>query len=390
MVLKFIFSTLLLTASLTLICLYIHQLPYIPLETDYSKALPELSSTEPLELLDPKTGLLRQEGWSTYPNKWLYNPNMNKAYVPVFNRQKFWNYYYIISDDYLITMAHTDVGLCKGAYISLKNTKDLSKPLSLVQVNDILGSHVSIDNEKNGPGVYSTITHEDLNMTFSRRPENSFATIDVNASSEAGNIVANFKADSKDIEGIAYVSAEPNTPTRHSFKYKLQSKYTGDLKVNGKSLITCTEEKPCYGILDNARGFSGYTQTWVWASTCFEAQGHRVSLNLEKSTDNPHSSWDTVVVDGKLYKLDSHVLYRVTDDHWKWERAEDANTQHGNKINLEFKKADQHSVGANFLFYNIDLQSSYGFFSGTIETSDGKKVKFEKVFGFVEDFHARW
>ena len=369
--------------------LYVNQIPFLPLETDYSKTLPELSHTEPLELLDPKTGLLRYEGWSKYPNKWLYNPKMNQAYVPLFNRHKFWNYYSLISEDYLITMAHTDLGISKGSYINIKNLKNMSAPIVQVKYEDFLGTNTHIDVEKNGEGVYSSVNYETLNMTFLRRPEDTFATIEVSAKSDIGDIQGNFTADAKGYEGIAYISSEPKDPKRHSYKYKLQQKYTGNLKLNGKNIISCTSKKPCYGILDNSRGYSGYSQKWVWTSTCFESQNHTVAFNIEMSTDNPHSSWDSVFVDGKLYKLDPHVLHRVTDDHWKYEKA-DSSTKNGNKLTLEFHKASTHSIGANFIFYNIDLKSNYGYFTGSIETSDNKVVKFENQFGFIEDFHARW
>jgi len=224
--------------------LYVNQIPFLPLETDYSKTLPELSHTEPLELLDPKTGLLRYEGWSKYPNKWLYNPKMNQAYVPIFNRHKFWNYYSLISEDYLITMAHTDLGISKGSYINIKNLKNMSAPIVQVKYEDFLGTNTHIDVEKNGEGVYSSVNYETLNMTFLRRPEDTFATIEVSAKSDIGDIQGNFTADAKGYEGIAYISSEPKDPKRHSYKYKLQQKYTGNLKLNGKNIISCTNKKP--------------------------------------------------------------------------------------------------------------------------------------------------
>jgi uncharacterized protein YuzE len=163
-----ILAATLLIASLATISLYIHQLPYLPLDTDYSKALPELSSTEPLELLNPKTGLLNYEGWGKFPNKWLYNHDMHKSYTPLFNRHKHWNYYYVIAEGHLVTMAHTDMGLAKAAYINIRDIKDMSKPIIEVKSEDFLGHNLFIDIDKNGEGVYSTINTDKLNMTFFR------------------------------------------------------------------------------------------------------------------------------------------------------------------------------------------------------------------------------
>ena len=369
--------------------LYINQLPHLPLPTDYSKSLGELSSSEPLELLDPKSGLLRYEGWSKFPNKWLYNPEMNKAYTPLFNRQKHWNYFYFISDSYLVTMAHTDLGLVKAAYINIKDIKDLSKPMIQVKIEDFFGNYINIDTEKNGPGIQSTVAHENLNMTFSRRPEEFKTNIKVSGHSESGPIEGSFTANSKGYEGISYISSVPNDPYKHSFKYKLQQKFIGNLKLNGKTIISCTEKKPCLGLHDNARGVYSYAGGWFWGSTSFKTRDHEIALNFEFSEDNPHSSWDSVFIDGKLYKLDPLVLHKVNKDHWKWNKAPEAN-HHSTSIQLEFKRVHEHSIGANYLVYNIDLNSNFGYFSGIIKTEDGQTIKFDDVFGFIEDFNARW
>mmetsp|Transcript_38583 Transcript_38583/g.38103 ORF Transcript_38583/g.38103 Transcript_38583/m.38103 type:complete len:150 (+) Transcript_38583:2-451(+) len=118
---------------LVLLSLYIHRLPFVPLEKGKSKVLSELSSTKPLELLNPKTGLLNHEGWSKYPNKWMYHQEMSKA--PGISKKN-WNYFYIASDNYLVTMAHLDLGFIKGSYINIRDIANMDSPMIQVKIQD--------------------------------------------------------------------------------------------------------------------------------------------------------------------------------------------------------------------------------------------------------------
>lgn len=381
-----------LILNLTLVCmfLYIHNLPYIPLETDHTKVLRELPADKPLELLDPKTGHVAHQGWAKFPNKFLYNPSMSNAYVPVFNRKKFWNYFNVITDSYLVTMAHVDLGLVKASYINIKDIKDLTKPAIEIKVEDLLGKHVTIEGNKNGKGLFSTINHENLNMTFYKRPENDWTNIRVSGKSSSGLIKANFTVDSKDVEGMSWISAFPGNPTRHNFNTKIPLlKFAGDLSIEGKKLFSCSESAPCLGLLDSGRGFFPYIGRWIWGTSAFRAGGHDIAINFGYTADDPNASADAVFIDGKLHKLDSLIMKEVTADHWTWERHPQLHQHKDVSIDLEFRRSESHSIGDNFLFFFMNLKSNFGHFSGSIKVN-GETINFDNVFGFIEDFHARW
>uniref|UniRef100_A0A7S3KR91 Uncharacterized protein n=1 Tax=Euplotes crassus TaxID=5936 RepID=A0A7S3KR91_EUPCR len=228
-------------------------------------------------------------------------------------------------------------------------------------------------------------------MTFYKRPEHTQASIEISGNADAGNIKGSFVADSSGYEGIAHVSSAPMNPSKHTYKYKLPYKFVGELSLDSKVLLSCNTSTPCLGIHDNARGFFPYASRWIWGSSMFNTGEHEVALNFGFSHDNPHGSFDALIVDGKLYKLDPLLLTEVDDDHWEWTRG--STTKHKNTINLKFKRAHNHSIGTNFLVYNIDLSSNFGYFSGEIQIQNGKEtktIKFNDVFGFIEDFHARW
>lgn len=215
--------------------------------------------------------------------------------------------------------------------------------------------------------------------------------IDISGSAAAGHIEGKLTADAKDTEGISYISSTPGDPYKHSFKYKLPLlKFVGDISVGGKKLVSCSKNKPCVGLMDNARGYYPYAEMWWWGTTCFESGGHQVAFNFEHSTDNPHSSFDAVFVDGKLFKLDPLVMQRVSDSHWKWKSHPDVNQHSKNIVELEFHKDDTHTLHFNYLLYEIKLKSNFGKFSGKIKTEKGHTITFKDKFGFIEDFRARW
>jgi hypothetical protein len=386
-----ILSIILMLATLSIMGTYIWQLPYLPVVPDHSQSLPELSSTEPLELLDHKTGLLNHEGWSVYPHNWIYQQEMSQAYVPIFSRLKNWNYYYFISSKYLVTMAHTNLGLVKGAYINIRNIVDMHEPMIQVRVVDYIGSKVHIDDIKNGVGVSSSIHHDLLNMTFNRHPDDRYTYIEVSGNSEIGKITGKFKVDANDLEGIGFAYSDPKNKNYHRYSYKIPlMEFTGNLGLDGKSLINCSKDHPCLGLHDNVRGFGAYAGAWIWVSTCFEQSGHKISFSFGYSSDNPNSYFDSMFVDGKLYKLDALEMTHVDDTTITWKSQENPKNHPKNRISLLFKKKEAHSLGANFIVYFIDLTSNFGHLSGTIKTKDGHNIEFKDKFAFFEDMHARW
>ncbi|CAI2363342.1 unnamed protein product [Moneuplotes crassus] len=404
---------------------YITKLPYLPIKTDYSKILPELNSTDALELIDPKTGYLRQQGWGKYPNKWLYNPSMSKAWT--WSKQ-FWNYYYIATDDYLVTMSHADIGMIRVSHINIRNIKNYTaEPFREIVVEDVNKIFVEIDTEKNGQGIYSTVTNEKLNMTFYKRPENNEGRIDISAKallptgegssgshSDHGSsdieteIKGSFRTSFAEYEGIATVSEVPDAfqncdslcSTKHVYTHKIQQKFIGNLTLNGKTILDCNETNNCLGLSDSGRGhfpsFAGISSIrWGWTSTIFKTDKHQIMIDLKYSDDNPNSSFDSVFVNGTMYKIDPMVKKQVDQDHWKWTKAENSN-RYPNSLRLEFKR-EHHSFTEfnyypgflkHFIPFKVDFYCKFGYYSGELKIGQEQTIKFKNKFGFFEEFYS--
>ena len=317
---------------------------------------------------------------------------MSKSYVPILKRQKLWNYFYIISEGHLITMAHTDIGLIKAAYVNVRDIKNYKNEIVEAKVEDLFGKYINIFSDINGFGLESSVNHNDLNMTFFARSGGDLkADIMINATSSQGLLKGSFKADFSGVEGITGAHSSPKDQYKHFFGTKVPLiKFVGELKLNNKALVTWAKASPCLGLYDGGRSMSPYINSWIWASSCFKVNKNNVAFNIGYSRDDPDSKYDSIFVDGKLYKLDSMISTQKSENSYSWTKSEGHNAHPRNSIELTFERSHSHKLSANYLITAVDFKSNFGNYSGRIRTEDGHDITFTNVFGFFEDFHARW
>ena len=99
---------------------------------------------------------------------------------------------------------------------------------------------------------------------------------------------------------------------------------------------------------------------------------------------------DAVFVNGKLYKIDPPSLLKIDNSSFEWMNSNKSSEYSNNSLKLKFQKDSFHQIKANYLVAAVDFKSYFGKFSGELTTEDGHHIKFEDVFGFIEDFHARF
>ena len=355
----------------------------------------QLPSDKAMQVLDPETGKLKVQGWAIYPNKLSYQPNLSKVYWPILSREKQWNYFYVRNDDWLVTMAHANVGVVKSSYINvLKIGGNYEVTESIIE--DYFGNYVFFDVNKNGNGIYSVCEHPDLTMKFIK-PEGD-NEVKISAHSEQGS--HSMTVDLTGInwsEGITHIENQTPEGDFHSFNTKALVDFLGTIKVNGTDIIKCTEKNPCMGLHDNGRTIGKYMNTWTWGSLVFKAPAKtrtkkekKIGLNLSLSEETQNSSGDVLWVDDKLYKIDSLSIEKISPTEWHITSNTYKGQKHPkNKVDITFKVGDRHSIVRNYVLINIDFNSNFGFFSGTVE-AQGKKITFEDQFGFVEEMFSRW
>jgi len=68
---------------------------------------------------------------------------------------KVFNYFNIVHENYLVTMAHLDVGLMRVAFVNVRDMK--TGEVQEIKIDDFLSDKVHIDYSKIGDEIYSSI-----------------------------------------------------------------------------------------------------------------------------------------------------------------------------------------------------------------------------------------
>jgi len=353
-----------------------------------------------MQVVNETTGQLKIHGWAKHPNKLTYDTSFFKGDWPILSRQKQWNYFYVVNDDYLVTMAHTNLGVIKASYINILQIGGDYNVTETV-VEDYFGQHVYIDtttecSKKTSDflSLTSRVNHPTLNMKFMKRDGEKDVKVDFTSNTDSHTISGKLTG-SNFSEGITQIDNFKGDEKFHSFNTKLLVDFLGDIQLNGNTIMSCTKSKRCYGLHDNGRSFGTYMNTWVWGTTTFEVKAakksSKVGINISLSEKGQESSGDALWVDDKIYKLDSLVVKKVTDDEWKISVAKVPHPKYPkNKFTGTFKVANRHKINKNMIAIEIDFNSNFGYFSGEIETADGHKLAFKDKFGFVEEMFSRW
>ena len=381
-----------LVLNLALCVLYLQYLPYVPFKHDYERKMTHLNETEVIQTLDLDTGLVKTPGWMRFPNNVVYNHELISSFAKLFGRIKFFNYFYVRDENYLVTMAHCNFGLLSFAFVNIRDIRDYSKPIIEIKIDDHFHQYVSINVDEVGRYIKSAINHPSFNMTFNKKARDDHADIEISANLNSKVLSGRFKANMGGLEGITGIMQNQQDKTKHTLNTKIPLiRFEGSLSYNGESILNCEGSQPCLGLHDNSRAHASYVGRWIWPTTVFRDENNNsVGINLGHTHDDSNSAFDSVFVNGKMYKLDAHIMREVNEGLYVWDKHPNLNEHSEATLQLEFKREAIHKLGNNFIFANACLTSSYGKFSGRITTKDGMDIRFKDKFGFYEDMHALW
>ena len=354
----------------------------------------EISQTDYIDAINPDTGKLTIQGWTRAPNNILYNQSLSTVYWPILSRTKQWNYFYVVNDNYLVTMAHANIGVIKSAYVNILDIKDPDKVTETL-VKDFFDSYVHIDPIQKGKDLYSTIVHPELNMTF-RPSGGKDVGISINSKTEEHSIIGEFTTELFKTEGLTVLQDQSEDGYFHEFNTKVPLELSGELKLNGKTIMDCTKTT-CLGLHDYGRTIGKYMNSWIWGTTVFRTPSkkskkktHKVGINISLAEKENVASGTAVFIDDKLLKLDSLVIKKITDDEWSIKNYQGKSVKYPeNQVDLKFKVTGKHKIHYNFYIVEVDFNSNFGFFSGSIKTKE-HDIKFDNKFGFIEEMFSRW
>ena len=383
---------LVLWLNIVLCVLYLQFLPYVPFQHNFGSRTNHLNETEQIKTLDPRTGAVATPGWMKFPNNVVYNHDSMSAFAKLFGRVKFFNYFYVRSDDYLVTMAHCNFGLASFAFVNIRDIRDYSKPMVEVKVDDYFHQYVALNVDEVGRFIKSKIEHPNFNMTFDKKARDNHADIQISANVNSKVLTCKFRADMGGLEGITGIIQNQQDKSKHTLNTKIPSiRFEGTLSYNGETILNCESGNPCLGLHDNSRAYASYVGRWIWPTAVFKDDNNNsVAINLGYTHDDTNSAFDWVFINGKMYKLDAHVMREVNKGLYVWDKHPLHNEHSEATLQLEFQTEATHRLGDNLVLLKVCLLSSYGKFSGRIVTKDGHDIKFTNKFGFFEDMHSLW
>ena len=142
---------------------------YAPFLYYFGSRTNHLNETVQIKTLDQRTGAVTILRLLKFPNSVVYNHDSMSTFAKLLGRVKFFNYFYVRSDDYLITMENCNSRLASLAFVNIRDFRDYSKPMVEVKIDDYFHQYVALNVEKVGRYIKSKIEHPNFNMTFDKK-----------------------------------------------------------------------------------------------------------------------------------------------------------------------------------------------------------------------------
>jgi hypothetical protein len=143
------------------------------------------------------------------------------------------------------------------------------------------------------------------------------------------------------------------------------------------------------GCLDFGRGIWPYRVSWNWANAGGISGGRRIGLNLGGQwTDNTGMNENAIVVDGRLYKLSSDMIFEYDKSDfmkpWKIRDADNA------LVDLTVTPFYERVAKSDLGIIVSEVHQLIGRFSGCVKTSEGETIEIDNLLGATEDHFGKW
>ncbi|MFZ5353057.1 MAG: DUF2804 domain-containing protein [Bacillota bacterium] len=332
-----------------------------------------------VELCD-KRGYLKEDsiGWSKKP---LHRSNLLKDSF----RSKKWDYWSVFNDEYYVTVAITDMGYIRTAFLYILDKS--SNRLYETSVNAINKASCVLSDTVYGDCCF---TGKNVNIKV-KRFENS---IIINAGcnqfmfrDSRKELSLEFTIDvSEDQQSLNVVI--PWDKSRFHFTSK-QNCLPAEGWIRAGEETIKFEKKDTLASLDYGRGKWPYKSFWNWASCSSFHNGDRIGFNIGGGwTDGTGSNENAFYINNKLYKLDVDAEFRY--DKQNKLKAWTIASVDSDSFYAEFEPVYHRLAKNNYVIIKSELHQIFGSFSGYF-TADGKnKYAFTNLFGCVEEHDARW
>ncbi|MGC4153145.1 MAG: DUF2804 family protein [Propionicimonas sp.] len=158
---------------------------------------------------------------------------------------------------------------------------------------------------------------------------------------------------------------------------------TGTIWLDG--IAHALPEDDSWATLDHGRGRWPHRVQWNWGAGSGRTDGRVLGLQVGgKWTDGTGSTENSLLVDGRLYKIGQELVWRYDTDDWlaPWRVT-------GKGIDLVFAPEYDKVSSTDLKLISSRTHQCFGTWSGQIAV-DGLTVRIADLFGWAEEVHQRW
>lgn len=333
----------------------------------------EREITEHTVLCD-RRGKLRPEaiGWSRYP---LHDCQISGH----MGRKKKWNFWFIINNQVIITVAvcHLDyIGLAFFHLIDLQSGQKVEQtikvPLAIgIYLPDSVHGDVHFD-------------HKKLQISFTHNQTTTTILVDGVTSQGIAYLVD--MSISETAEALHMVI--PWADTRFQYTAKQPGRAAAGTVRVGSKLYDLTQEATSAS-LDFGRGIWPYVTQWNWMTCCFRWRGSWCGCNLGAGwTDGTGMTENGLLLQQRAEKITEPIQFRYDPSSpmkpWR------ITTTSSDRVQLIFTPIHYQEKRENYLVLSSHLQQYIGKYNGTLQTEANDLIRIEDAWGICEDQKARW
>ena len=289
-------------------------------------------------------------GWSRHP--------LHTCNLPASLRRKKWNYWAVTNNDLLFSATIADIERLQlaGAYIFDRRTQRHIEKVVLVPANTIAVPETV--------GGDMMIEHPDMRVALTHEGPGTRIRV------EAPNVVIPWT----DVQ-FQYTSKQNTLPASGYVQL-------GEERLDFAALA--------FGCLDYGRGVWPEHTVWNWGSGSGVQGGRTVGLNLGGQwTDGTGMTENGICVDGRLTKISEHLAFEY--ERGAMMKPWRVRTAATDRIDLQFQPEFERvsESGRRDGFFSSAHQM-FGCYSGRIVPDIGGTIEVRELFGWIEEYEARW
>ena len=136
--------------------------------------------------------------------------------------------------------------------------------------------------------------------------------------------------------------------------------------------------------LDDTCGFLRPETAWFWLSSNFwDAQGHRVGLNLASGVNESFGNENCLWLNGILYPIADVLFEKQEHNLWSIHSLDE-------RLNLTIETGWRRYENLNLRMVGSQFSQWQSRISGTIQTEQGELIQLSQQYGLLEQHYAKW